>query len=105
MTNNGNPSGISGVSVGTNGTLSITGDLVKATQLKLLMLGYMKTVPTGVLDSVTTEALRGYQTANKLQITGTITPETNTSLNSYIGAVSVTKNTNPSLSIGATSVK
>ncbi len=77
------------VGANASGTLAVSGDnAAEVLQFKLFMLGTTK-ILSGKMDLPTTNAIRGFQSLNKLKETGTLTPETVKAIEIGIGKISV----------------
>jgi peptidoglycan hydrolase-like protein with peptidoglycan-binding domain len=61
------------------------GELIRAAQLKLAAMGYYKGTIDGAAGSMTAAAVRRFQVAQKLRVTGELTPETVKALGLHTG--------------------
>src|SRR5437016_2246125 len=72
--------GKTGAKKGTKKTSSISKDKVREAQMALMNEGFDPGPIDGVMGPMTMTALRNYQSHNQLQVTGSLTPETENSL-------------------------
>ena len=57
---------------------------IQAIQNALNALGYQAGTPDGIMSSATAQSIRDYQSKNKLEVTGTVTPSLIEKLNAGI---------------------